>query len=258
MGTGSLTGRVALVTGAGRGIGRSVARSLAMRGAGVMAVARTEHDLASLAAEVAGIEYMTASVATAASCAEITAETRRLIGPIDILVNNAGIDTGEERAIWDQDPEVWRETLAVNLDAPFHLTRDASRDMIERGWGRIVMVSSTAGQVGGPEMSAYCSSKHGLIGLTRSVALDVGRHGVTCNAVAPGWVHTPMSERTAAIEAERRGISTDQVWGERNASYPQGRVVTPDEVAEVITFLVDEGSSAVNGEVITVALGGLW
>jgi NAD(P)-dependent dehydrogenase (short-subunit alcohol dehydrogenase family) len=254
----ALIGRVALVTGAGRGIGREVARALAGRGAHVMAVARTERDLASLAAEVVGIEYMVASVATAEGCAEIAAETRRRIGPIDILINNAGIDTGRERAIWQQDPEVWRETIAVNLDAPFHLTCEASRDMIERGWGRIVMVSSTAGQVGGPEMSAYCSSKHGLLGLTRSVAQDVGRHGVTCNAVAPGWVRTPMSERTAAIEAERRDVSVDQVWGERNATYPQERVVTPHEVAEVITFLVDEGSSAVNGEVITVALGGLW
>ena len=223
-----------------------------------MAVARTEQDLAGLAAEVTGIEYMAASVATAAACAEITTETRRRIGRIDILVNNAGTDSGTERAIWEQDPNVWSETLAVNLDAPFHLTRDASRDMIERGWGRIIMVSSTAGQVGGPEMSAYCSSKHGLLGLTRSVALDVGRHGVTCNAVAPGWVRTPMSERTAEIEADRRGVSTDQVWRERSATYPQGRVVTPEEVAEVIAFLVDEGSSAVNGEVITVALGGLW
>ncbi|MDQ3857871.1 MAG: SDR family oxidoreductase, partial [Actinomycetota bacterium] len=247
----------ALVTGAGRGIGRATARALAERGARVMAVSRTEEELASLARE-SGVEYLPESVATEEACARIVEETHARLGPIDILVNNAGIGSADERVIWEQDPHVWRETLAVNLDGAFHLTRLAARDMIERGWGRVVMVSSTAGQVGGPAESAYDASKHALIGLMRSAAQDVGRHGVTCNAVLPGWVRTEMAERSARREAERRRVPPEEVWAERAAVYPAGRVLEPEEVAAVIVFLATDEASGVNGEAITVALGGVW
>jgi NAD(P)-dependent dehydrogenase (short-subunit alcohol dehydrogenase family) len=252
-----LTGRVALVTGAGRGIGRATARALVERGARVMAVSRTEDELASLARET-GVEYLAESVATEAACARIVEETRSRLGPIEILVNNAGVGSADERVIWEQDPRVWRETLAVNLDGPFHLTRLAARDMVERGWGRIVMVSSTAGQVGGAAESAYDASKHALIGLMRSVAQDVGRHGTTCNAVLPGWVRTEMAERSARREAERRGVTAKEVWAERASVYPAGRVLEPEEVAAVIAFLASDDASGVNGEAVTVALGGVW
>lgn len=252
-----MTGRVALVTGAGRGIGRATARALAERGARVMAVSRTEDELASIASET-GALYVVESVATEEACARIVEETRSRLGPIDILVNNAGVGSADERVIWEQDPRVWRETLAVNLDGPFHLTRLAARDMVERGWGRIVMVSSTAGQVGGAAESAYDASKHALIGLMRSVAQDVGRHGVTCNAVLPGWVRTEMAEGSARREAERRGVTPDEVWAERGAIYPAGRVLEPMEIAAVVAFLASDEASGVNAEAITVALGGVW
>src|SRR2546425_10350073 len=150
----------------------------------------------------------------------------------------------------------WRRTLAVSLDAAFHLRRLAATDMGDRGWGRGVRVSSTAGWVGGPAMSAYCASKGGLEGLTRAVAYDVASAGVTCNAVAPGWVRTPMADRTARVEADRRGVTVDRIWQERAALYPAGRVVEPEEVADVIVFLVSEQASAINGEIIRVAHGG--
>src|SRR5205823_10782364 len=134
----ALSGRVALVTGAGRGIGRSTALTPAGRGARVMAVARTESDLAQLAAE-APVEYLVASVETPKGCAEIVAETRRRLGPVEILVNNAGIDTGREQPVWDQPDDVWEQTLRVNLSAPFQLTRAAAPDMTAHGFGRIVM-----------------------------------------------------------------------------------------------------------------------
>lgn len=255
--SGRLDGRVALVTGAGRGIGRASALALAERGARVMGVSRTQSELTDLA-RAAPIEYLVESVATPAGCARILEETRARLGPVDILVNNAGVGSAGGRPIWEQKPEQWHETLRVNLDAPFELTRLAVRDMVERSFGRIVMVSSTAGQVGGPAMAAYCASKHGLLGLMRSVAHDVARFGVTCNAVLPGWVRTEMAERKAELEARAIGISVAELWAEREASYPAGRVVSPQEVAATIAFLASEEASGINGEAVTVALGGLW
>ena len=252
-----MSGRVAIVTGAGRGIGRATARLFAERGARVMAVSRSQDELASLARDV-DVEYLAESVSTEEGCARIVEETRSRLGPIEILVNNAGIGSADERVIWEQDVAVWRETLAVNLHGPFHLTRLAAADMVERRWGRIVMVSSTAGQVGGAAESAYDASKHGVIGLMRAAAQDVGPHGVTCNAVLPGWVRTEMAERSASREAERRGTTPEEVWAERAAVYPAGRVVEPEEIAAVIAFLASEEASGVNGEAITVALGGVW
>jgi NAD(P)-dependent dehydrogenase (short-subunit alcohol dehydrogenase family) len=250
-------GRVAIVTGAGRGIGRATALALAGRGARVLGVSRTEGELASLAEE-APVEVLIESVATEEGCERIVAETRTRLGPVEILVLNAGIGSGHEREIWAQETSVWRETMAVNLDGPFFLCRAASADMKEGGWGRIVMVSSTSGEVGSPSTSAYTASKHGLMGLMRSVAQDLGPHGATCNAVLPGWVRTEMAERSARIEAESRGVTAEEVWAERAAAYPSNRVVTPEEIAETVAFLASEEASGINGEGVTVALGGLW
>jgi NAD(P)-dependent dehydrogenase (short-subunit alcohol dehydrogenase family) len=250
-------GRVALVTGAGRGIGRATAALLARRGARVMAVARTEGELQSLARE-AGVEFLAETVGTVEGCTRIVEETRRRLGPIEILVNNAGVGSAGERPIWEQDSDVWRTALAVNLEGPFHLTRLAAPDMVERSYGRIVMVSSTAGSVGAPRMSAYCSAKAGLLGLTRAVAQDLGPFGVTCNAVLPGWVRTSMADRSAEREAERRGTSVEEVWASRAAEYPPGRVLEPEEVACAIAFLAAAEAGGISGETITVALGGVW
>ncbi len=252
-----MKGRVAIVTGAGRGIGRATALLLASRGARVLGVSRTESELASLAAE-APVEVLAETVATAEGCEHIVEEARRRLGTVEILVLNAGIGSGHERAIWEQDPAVWRETMAVNLDGPFFLTRLATADMKERGWGRIVMVSSTSGELGSPRCSAYTASKHGLMGLMRAVAQDIGPFGATCNAVLPGWVRTEMAERSARLEAERRGVTVDEVWAEREAEYPVGRVVTAEEVAAAIAFLASEEASGINAQGITVALGALW
>jgi len=252
-----MEGRVAIVTGAGRGIGRATALLLAARGARVLGVSRTESELESLAAE-APVEILAETVATEEGCEHIVEEARRRLGPVEILVLNAGIGSGHERAIWEQETAVWRETMAVNLDGPFFLTRLASADMKERGWGRIVMVSSTSGEVGSSRNSAYTASKHGLMGLMRAVAHDIGPFGATCNAVLPGWVRTEMAERSARFESERRGVTVDQVWEERGAEYPVGRVVSAEEIAATIAFLASEEASGINAEGITVALGGLW
>ncbi len=245
-------GRVALITGGGRGIGRATAELLASRGAKVMCVARSRQDL-----EDVGLEYAVADLGSPEGCAHAVAEAEKRLGPIEILVCNHGIGSAHERVIWEQQPDVWSETMRVNLDGPFHLSRLVLRGMIERQFGRIVFTSSTAGLVAEHAGSAYNSSKHGLLGLMRSVAEDGGSYGITSNAVLPGWVRTEMAERSARQEAKDRDITTDQVWEERAASYSAGRVVTPKEVAEMIAFLASEESSGVSGEAIRVALGSL-
>ncbi|MCP4723622.1 MAG: SDR family oxidoreductase [bacterium] len=246
-------GRVALVTGAGRGIGRVTADMLASRGARVMAVSRSENELQTL-----GLDYVAADLGTLDGCVHAVEETQDRLGPVEVLVCNHGIGSAHERVIWEQEPEVWRETMRINLDGPYYLSQAIIKDMVEKGFGRLIYISSTAGQVAEFAGSAYTSSKHGLLGLMRAVAQDAGPHGVTSNAVLPGWVRTPMAEKSAKAEAEECGITVDEVWVKRAALYPPGRVVTPGEVAEMIAFLASEESSGVNGEAITVALGSVY
>jgi 3-oxoacyl-[acyl-carrier protein] reductase len=246
-------GRVALVTGAGRGIGKAVVGLLKERGAQVMAVARTEAELSAL-----GTDYVTADLGTVDGCRETVEHTIKHLGRIDILVCNHGIGSAHEKVIWEQEEPTWRETMRINLDGPYYLTQQVMKTMVKQGYGRLVYTSSTAGEVAEHAGSAYNSSKHGLLGLMRSAAQDGGAFGITSNAVLPGWVRTEMADRSAQAEAEQRGITSDEVWSERAALYPPGRVATPEEVAEMIAFLATEESSGVSGQAITVALGSIW
>lgn len=245
------------MTGAGRGIGRATAVALAARGARVMATARTESELQSLAEE-AQVEYVVGSVADPAACARIVAETEARLGPVEILVNNAGMVSAAEREVWAQDPAVWHETMAVNLHGPFELTRLVAGGMVERRYGRIVFVSSTAGEVGGAGLSAYCAAKHGVLGLMRAAAQDVGPYGVTCNAVLPGWTETRMAEESIERRVARGAPSAAEVRAEAVSAYPPGRMLTPEEIAATIVFLASEEASGISAEAVTVALGGLW
>jgi NAD(P)-dependent dehydrogenase (short-subunit alcohol dehydrogenase family) len=250
--------RRVLVTGAGRGIGRATALRLAFGGARVLGVSRTSSELDSLARE-APIEVISASVADRAGCRLVADEATARLGEIDVLIHCAGVDTNREQAIWEQDESVWEETMAVNAFAPFELTRLLARPMTQRGWGRIVMVSSTAGLAGGTASSVYCASKHAVVGLMRAIALDVAPYGVTCNAVLPGWVRdTRMADRTMQVAAQREGITKEEAWARAEAASPAGRVTYADDVAAAIAFLVSDEAGAINGEAVRIALGSLW
>ncbi len=201
------------MTGASSGIGRETAVELARGGARVMAVARRADRLAELS-EQTGVDHLVADLATEDGCALAVAETERRLGRVDVLVHAAGVGSARERAVWRSDPAVWRETMAVNLDASFHLIRLATAGMVDRGWGRVVVVSSTAGLHAAASEPAYDASKHGVIGLVRAAALDLAPHAVTCNAVLPGWVRTEMADRSAEAIAAARKITVEEVWAD--------------------------------------------
>jgi NAD(P)-dependent dehydrogenase (short-subunit alcohol dehydrogenase family) len=255
--TGDLDGRLAIVTGASSGIGRATAILLAGRGARVIAVGRNRRGLEELAMEHGSIIPQIADIADPGST-RLVFDAAASHGMATILVCAAGVPGFIDRPIASQSFEAWRATMAVNLDAPFLMSKAIAPLIAAEAWGRIVYVSSTAGNVGAPSMSAYCASKHGLLGLMRSVACDIGSHGATANAVCPGWVRTAMADDDARREADKRNVDVAQVWRERDASYPRGRVLSADEVARTISFLVSEAAAGINGEAITVALGGLW
>jgi NAD(P)-dependent dehydrogenase (short-subunit alcohol dehydrogenase family) len=218
-----------------------------------MAVSRSADDLDQLGREE-GIEWLAADVAQDGE--RIVAETQARLGRVDILVNNAGVGSAGEQPVWAQSPAQWRRAMAVNLDAPFELTRLALPAMIEHGWGRVIMVCSLAALPGGvaPRMSAYAVSKHGLLGLMRAVAVEVAAHGVTCNAVMPGSVRTRTAELKASEEAELAGTSVDAAWDARAARTTGGRLVTAAEVADTIAFLASDEASGVNGQAVGVTL----
>ena len=254
---GELTGHVALVTGGSSGIGRAVCLALAARGADVVAVgtSRERLDEVSQADNVTGVQ---ASLDDVEGCSRAIRQARTF-GPVSILVHAAALGGYLNRPVWEETFGAWRATMALNLDAAFELIRLAAPDMMRLGWGRVVMIGSTAGDVGAPAMAAYSASKAGLLALVRSAAYDLGPYGVTVNAVVPGWVRgTAMAERDAESEAARLGKSVEAIWKGRAASYPVGRVLAPADVAGVVSFLVGRSASGVSGAAIAVTLGGQW
>ena len=220
--------------------------------------ARTRDEVAAVAAEIGG-DFIAASAATAEGCAAIVEETPGgdLVPSTSSSAARASARGASSRS-GTLTHERWRETLATNLDGPFYLSRLVTAEMTQRRFGRIVFVSSTAGEVGGPAQPAYCASKHGVIGLMRAIAQDVIPFGVTCNAVLPGWVRTRMADDDVAEESRRSGRTPEEIWAAHAAEYAAGRVLDPAEVAAAIAFLCSEAASGVNGEALRVALGGLW
>ena len=251
-----LKGKHALVTGGARGIGAACARALLLRGArvtlagrDVAALLQAQEDLRALG-EV-GIEQL--DVAEEASVRAGFARAAARFGRIDILINNAG--QAAPAPFLKTDAAHWQRMLAVNLSGTFHCTQAALPAMLEAQWGRIVNVASTAGLVGYRYVSAYVAAKHGVIGLTRALALEVAAKGVTVNAVCPGYTETDIVREAIANIVARTGRSEDEARAELAAGNPQKRLVQAEEVANAVLWLCLPESAAMNGQAIAVAGG---
>ncbi|HVF56419.1 MAG TPA: SDR family NAD(P)-dependent oxidoreductase [Pyrinomonadaceae bacterium] len=251
-----LEGKIALITGGGRGIGRAVAFAFAREGAAVALVARTEAEVQRVAEEIreeCGARTFSAAcdVSDAASVTRAFAEATGALGSgIDILVNNAGI--AESAPLLKTTDEHWQRHLAVNLSGTFYCTRAALPHMIERGWGRIINVASIAGKTGAPYVAAYSASKHGVLGLTRSAALEVATKGVTVNAICPGYVETDMTWRGVENITAKTGKSAEEALDLLRRTSPQQRLVTPEEVAALALLLASEDGRGITGQAINV------
>jgi NAD(P)-dependent dehydrogenase (short-subunit alcohol dehydrogenase family) len=247
-----LTAQVAVVTGGGRGIGRAIALGLAEAGASVAVVARTVDRLAEAVRQITQTGGRAVAIPCDVSDAEgvgrMVRDVEAALGPIDLLVNNAGLDaSGPVQRI---DDATWDRVLAVNLTAPFLLVRACLPGMYERGFGRILNVASVAGKIGLKYGAAYSASKHALVGLTRSIAAECGRKGVTCNALAPSWTETRMMDEAMAAIARATGRSVAEARELVLRANPLGRAATPEEVAEAAVAVLD--NAAIHGQCIHV------
>ncbi|MBG0826213.1 3-hydroxybutyrate dehydrogenase [Planomonospora sp. ID67723] len=242
-----LTGRRAVVTGAGSGIGRACARRLAEAGAHVVVVDVDAEAAAKVAVEVAGIPV----VADLSVPDFLDALPRELLGGTDIVVNNAGFQ--HVAPVEAFPPEVFAKILKVMVEAPFLLARAVLPGMYERGWGRIVNVSSIHGLRASPYKSAYVTAKHALEGLSKVIALEGAPHGVTSNCVSPAYVRTPLVERQIDAQAETHGIGRDEVV-EQIMLAPAAikRLVEPEEVAELVAYLCGPHGSFMTGTSLPV------
>ncbi|WP_077000714.1 SDR family NAD(P)-dependent oxidoreductase [Variovorax sp. KK3] len=251
----SLTGRHALVTGAARGIGAEIARTLAAEGAVLTLLGRDRASLLRVAESLTGSGHgvVAADVAGPEAVAAAFAQARAERGPVAILVNNAG--AAESAPFLKTSTELWQRMLAVNLTGSFLCAQAALPGMLEAGWGRIVNIASTAGQKGYAYVSAYSAAKHGVIGLTRSLALEVARKGVTVNAVCPGYTDTDILRDSVANVVGKTGRSEEEALAEFASVNPQRRIVQPSEVADAVRWLCGEGAASVTGQSISVSGG---
>jgi NAD(P)-dependent dehydrogenase (short-subunit alcohol dehydrogenase family) len=250
----SLPDRHALVTGAARGIGAAIARALAGEGARLTLLGRNREALAALARELPGEHgFVVADVANEGQVRAAFDQARAARGPVGILVNNAG--QAESAPFAKTSLALWERMLAVNLTGTFLCTQAALPDMLAAGGGRIVNIASTAAQKGYAYVSAYVAAKHGVLGLTRSLALEVARRNITVNAVCPGYTETDILRESIANVVAKTGRSEEQARAEFAAGNPQQRIVQPQEVADAVRWLCGDAACSITGQAISVSGG---
>jgi len=243
-----LKGKTALVTGSTSGIGLAMAIGLAKQGVNIMVNGFGEKDDAIAQIKACGVEvdYHGADMSKPAEIADLVSQTEKHFGSLDILVNNAGIQ--HTATVEDFPAAQWDAIIAINLSSAFHTTHHALPGMKKRNWGRIINIASVHGLVGSAQKSAYVAAKHGIVGLTKVVALENAQTGITCNAICPGWVLTPLVQKQVDARAERENISNEEAkHGLVAEKQPSGNFVDPAQLAALAVFLCGPDASEVRG-----------
>jgi 3-hydroxybutyrate dehydrogenase len=257
----ALIGRVSLVTGSTSGIGLGIARALAAAGSRIVLNGFGKADeIARVQAELAtkfnvDVSYSGADMSKPESIREMIEQTLDTAGRLDVLVNNAGIQ--HVAPLQDFPPQKWDAVLAINLSSAFHTTRLALPSMLLNKWGRIINIASAHGLVASPFKSAYVAAKHGIVGLTKVVALETAEQGITCNAICPGYVYTPLVEAQIEGQAKAHGIAREQVIRDvLLAQQPNKRFATVEEIGALTVFLASEAAASITG--VALPVDGGW
>jgi NAD(P)-dependent dehydrogenase (short-subunit alcohol dehydrogenase family) len=253
----TLQGRIALITGGGRGIGRAIASGLAREGASVAVSARSRDEIDSVVEQIhrsGGTALaMRADLSAPEDAKRLVELTVKAFGTVDILVNNAGVGSAPSpRTVAEFDDNFWNMSLALNLTAPYVLCKAVLPNMLKKKRGRIINISSVAGKIGLIHASAYCASKHGLLGLTKALALEVAKDGITVNAICPGPVRTAMSDARLKYDAQRMGMPVDELEAKMT---PIGRRLVPDEIVPMAVLLASDASAAITGQAFNICGG---
>ncbi len=256
-----LEGRRAFVTGGGRGIGRAIALKFAEAGADVAVAARTSSEIDAVAGEIQEMGRRSLAipcdVGDSKAVDEAVQQTSRELGGVDVLVANAGALV--HAPLGETTDALWDEMMRVNLNGAFYAFRAAIGGMSERGWGRLIAISSVSGKIGGPNRSAYHAAKHGVLGLVRSVALEAAAAGVTVNAICPGFVETGMvaTFREGLAEQTEGGESAEEAMNRYRDEVPMRRFLAPEEIAAMALYLASEEAGGITGQAYTISCGAI-
>lgn len=255
----SLAGKRAVVTGAGRGIGRSIALALAEAGADVAVTSRSVAELEQLASEIESLGrrsmFAPCDVTDAQQVQQMASTFLAGLGGIDILVNNAG-NAGSHKFL-DHPDELWHRMLSINLTSVYYVSKAFVPQLMEQRSGRIITIASIASRVGDRYIAAYTAAKHGVLGLTRALAVEMLPYNVTVNAICPGYVDTPMTDASVQNIVSRTGMTNEEARAYLAKTSPQKRLIEPEEIAALAVFLAQESSKGITGQAVNLDGGGI-